>query len=105
MISYAVSRRMHEFGMRMALGARRWDVVRLVLVQGVRLAAIGAAAGLLAGAVLAQFLGTLLYEVKRLDALTFASVGVLAIAVAAVACYVPARRATGADPMQALRSE
>ena len=59
-ISYAVSQRMHEFGMRMALGARRWDVMRLVLGQGVRMAAIGVVAGLLGGAALAQFLGTLL---------------------------------------------
>jgi predicted permease len=104
-ISYAVSQRMHEFGMRMALGARRWDVVQLVLRQGIRMAAVGVLAGLLGGAALAQFLGTLLYEVKRVDALTFVSVGVLAIAVAALACYVPARRATSADPMTALRNE
>ena len=62
-------------------------------------------AGLLGGAALAQFLGSLLYEVKRVDALTFVSVGMLAIAVAALACYVPARRATSADPMTALRSD
>jgi predicted permease len=104
-ISYAVSRRMHEFGMRMALGAGRWDVVRLVLFQGVRLAAIGTAAGLVGGAVLTRFLGSLLYDVKRVDVATFAGVAALAITVATLACYVPARRATSADPMQALRSE
>ncbi len=104
-ISYAVGQRMHEFGMRMALGARRWDVVGLVLGQGVRMAAAGVAAGLAGGAVLGQFLGSLLYEVKGVDVLTFAAVGVLAIAVTALACYVPARRATGADPMTALRAE
>jgi predicted permease len=104
-VSYAVSQRMHEFGMRMALGARPRDVIRLVLSQGVRLAAIGTAAGLVGGAVLAQFLGSLLYEVKRVDAATFAAVAALAVGVAAVACYVPARRATSADPMEALRAE
>jgi hypothetical protein len=87
------------------LGARRWDVVRLVVGQGVRMAAVGVIAGLLGGAALAQSLGTLLYEVKRVDALTFVSVAVLGIAVAALACYVPARRATSADPMTALRSD
>jgi ABC-type antimicrobial peptide transport system permease subunit len=104
-ISYAVGQRMHEFGMRMALGANRWDVIRLVLGQGVRLAAVGVALGLLGGAALAQALGTLLYEVKRLDPPTFAAVAALGLGVAALACYVPARRATSADPMRALRSE
>jgi predicted permease len=104
-VSYAVGQRMHEFGMRMALGAGRWDVIRLVLGQGVRLAAVGVAVGLVGGAVLAQLLGTLLYEVKRVDIPTYAAVAVVGLAVASLACYVPARRATGADPMQALRSE
>jgi predicted permease len=104
-VSYAVGQRMHEFGMRMALGAGRWDVIRLVLGQGVRLAAIGVALGLVGGAVLAQLLGTLLYEVKRVDIPTYAAVAVVGLAVASLACYVPARRATSADPIQALRSE
>jgi predicted permease len=104
-VSYAVGQRMHEFGMRMALGARRWDVIRLVLAQGVRLAASGVAAGLVGGAALAQLLGSLLYEVKRVDPATFAAAAVVGLVVAALACYVPARRATGADPMQALRAE
>jgi putative ABC transport system permease protein len=76
-----------------------------VLGQGVRLAAVGVALGLLGGAALGQALGTLLYEVKRLDPPTFAAVAVLGLGVAALACYVPARRATSADPMRALRSE
>jgi predicted permease len=104
-VSYAVGQRMHEFGMRMALGAGRWDVIRLVLGHGVRLASIGVVLGLLGGAALAQLLGSLLYEVKRVDVVTYAAVALVGIGVSALACYVPARRATSADPMQALRSE
>jgi ABC-type antimicrobial peptide transport system permease subunit len=104
-VSYAVGQRMPEFGMRMALGANRWDVIRLVLGQGVRLAAVGVVLGLVGGAVLAQALGSLLYEVKKVDPTTFGAVAVVGLAVAALACYVPALRATSADPMRALRSE
>jgi ABC-type antimicrobial peptide transport system permease subunit len=104
-IAYTVSQRMHEFGMRIALGAGRGDVLRLVLGQGVKLAAIGIGAGLIGGAALSQLLGNLLYGVKRLDPATFAAVAAVALGVAVVACYVPALRATGADPMQSLRSE
>jgi ABC-type antimicrobial peptide transport system permease subunit len=96
---------MHEFGMRIALGAGRGDVLRLVLGQGVKLAAIGIGAGLIGGAALSQLLGNLLYGVKRLDPATFVAVAAVALGVAVVACYVPALRATGADPMQSLRSE
>jgi ABC-type antimicrobial peptide transport system permease subunit len=102
-ISYTVGQRMHEFGMRVALGASRGDIVRLVLRQGFGIAVIGVVAGLVGAAALSRFLGTLLYEVKHLDPLTFVSVGLIAIVVAAAACYVPARRATSADPIQALR--
>jgi len=104
-IAYTVSQRMHEFGMRIALGAGRGDVLRLVLGQGVKLAAIGTAVGLVGGAALSQLLGNLLYGVKRVDPATFAAVAAVALTVAVVACYVPALRATGADPMQSLRSE
>lgn len=104
-VSYAVGQRMPEFGMRMALGAGRWDVIRLVLGHGVRLASIGVVLGLLGGAALAQLLGSLLYEVKRVDVVTYGAVALVGIAVSVLACYVPARRATSADPMQALRAE
>jgi predicted permease len=104
-ISYAVAQRMHEFGMRMALGAERRDIVRSVLVQGLRLCSVGFAAGLLAAALLGRFLTTLLYEVKHIDLLTFAAVALVTICVALVACYVPARRATAADPLLLLRNE
>ena len=97
-IAYSVGRRSHEFGLRMALGASRWDVVRLVFGRGVTLAAIGVALGLLAGLGLARVLRSLIYEVSPADPLTFGAVAVLVFSVAALACYLPARRATQADP-------
>jgi len=104
-ISYSVSQRMHEFGMRMALGAKPGDLMRLILGQGVKRALAGAAIGLLCAAALARLLGNLLYGVSGADPVTFFAVAVLAIATAAIACYLPARRAAGADPMHSLRTE
>jgi predicted permease len=104
-ISYSVNQRMHEFGMRMALGARPGDVIGLVLRQGTGLAVAGVSIGLVGAVALAQVLGSLLFEVSKTDPLTFAGVAVVAFAAAFMACYVPARRATAADPMQALRTE
>lgn len=104
-ISYSVGQRTHEFGMRMALGAARRDVLRLVLSQGVRLALLGVILGAAGALALARVLRSLIFEVSPTDPLTFAAVGTLVLAVAAVACYVPARRATQAHPMVALRSE
>jgi predicted permease len=104
-ISYAVSQRMHEFGMRMALGARPWDLIRMIVSQGLRLSLIGAAAGLLAAAGVARLLGSLLVGVKDTDPVTFAAVAILAVTTAAVACFLPARRATSANPVRLLRSE
>ena len=104
-ISYSVSQRTHEFGLRMALGARFDDVLRLVLRQGVRLALFGVALGLAGALALGRVLWSLLYQVSAADPVTFVSVPVLAICVAALACYLPARRATAVDPAHALRSE
>ncbi len=104
-ISYTVSQRMHEFGMRVALGAGTWDVLRLVLAQGVRLALSGVVTGVVCALALAQALRNLLYEVSAADPLTFVAVSVLALAVALLACWLPARRATLADPAIALRAE
>ncbi len=104
-ISYAVSQRAHEFGLRMALGAQAADVRRLVLRQGVKLALAGVALGVLGALALGRVLWSLLYEVRAADPVTFASVSALALAVAALACYLPARRATAVDPAHALRSE
>jgi ABC-type antimicrobial peptide transport system permease subunit len=104
-ISYSVNRRMPEFGMRMALGARPGDLVRMIVGQGLRLSVAGAAIGLLCAAGLTRLLGSLLYGVGGRDPVTFAAVGVLALATTTVACYLPARRAAAADPMRSLRSE
>jgi predicted permease len=104
-ISYSVSQRTHEFGMRIALGAESWDVLRLVLAQGFKLAILGVALGVICALALARILGDLLYEVSTADPITFATVSLGAIAIAVLACYVPARRATEADPMVALRCE
>jgi predicted permease len=104
-ISYMVSERTHEIGIRIALGAERKCILQMVLRQGLRLAVAGAAVGLV-GAVLVSYLMTgLLYSVRPTDPLTFAGVAVLLIGVALLACYIPARRATRVDPLVALRYE
>jgi predicted permease len=102
-ISYSVNQRMHEFGLRMALGARPGDLVRMILRQGVTLSVAGAAIGLLCAAGLTRLLGSLLYGVGGRDPITFSGVALLALMTTAVACYVPARRAAQADPMNSLR--
>jgi predicted permease len=104
-ISYSVNQRMHEFGMRAALGAKPWDVLRLVLGQGVKLALAGVLIGVGCALALARVLRSLLYEVSSADPLTYFGVALMALAIAALACYIPARRATQADPMVALRTE
>ena len=104
-ISYSVNQRMHEFGMRTALGASPWNVLSLVLSQGLKLAAGGVLIGVISALALARVLRTLLYEVSATDPLTFGVVAISALAIATLACYLPARRATAADPIVALRTE
>jgi predicted permease len=104
-ISYSVSQRMPEFGMRIALGAQSWDLLRLIVGQGLTLSVVGAAIGLLCAAAFARLLGSLLYGVSAIDPITFASVAALALATTTLASYIPANRATKADPMTSLRSE
>ncbi len=104
-VSYAVARRRSELGIRMALGADRSDVLRMVLGQGMAPVLGGLAAGAIAAALLAQLLAGLLFEVNPRDPVSFAAAGAVLLVVAAAACLVPARRATLVDPLEALRSE
>jgi predicted permease len=104
-MSYAVTRRTHELGIRVALGSSRREIVGLVLRQGMRLAAIGLAGGLLAAVALTQLMAGLLYGVRPADPATLGAVVLLLGGIALVACYIPARRATAVDPVVALRCE
>jgi predicted permease len=102
-ISYLVSERTHEIGIRLALGASKSNILGIVLRQGLGLAAAGAAVGLLCALIVSHLMASLLYGVRPTDPVTFAGVTLLFVGVALLACYVPARQATNVDPISALR--
>ena len=104
-LSYAVSQRTQEIGVRVALGAERRDVLRLIIGQGLKLAAVGVVVGLAGAFAVTPVIRTLLYNVTPTDPLSFAGVAAFLIGVATVASYIPARRALLVDPIVALRGE
>ena len=104
-ISYAVSQRNREIGIRLALGAQQGEVLHMVLRQGANIAFVGVVIGIGVAAALTRLMQKLLFGVTAHDPVTFATVAVLLITIALLACYVPARRAMRVDPMVALRYE
>jgi putative ABC transport system permease protein len=104
-LSYTISERTHEIGIRVALGAPSGNLLGMILGQGLRLASCGAAAGLLGAVIVSRFMAGVLYGVRPSDPATFAGVASLLMLVALIACYIPARRALRVDPMVALRHE
>ena len=104
-LAFAVTQRTREMAVRMALGASASDVVTMVVHHGARLSLVGGLAGLLAALALARSLESLLFEITVTDPITFGAVPIMLVAVALVAAYLPARRATRIDPMAALRAE
>ena len=104
-ISYIVGQRVHEFGIRLALGAQRTDILKLILGQGARMAAAGVVIGVVAALALTSLISGMLFGVSATDPVTFGGVSMLLIGVALLACYLPARRAMRVDPLVALRYE
>jgi len=104
-MAYSFSQRTHEVGIRMALGAQRFDILRMALGEGMRIVVIGLASGLAGAAIMTRFFRSLLFNVVPADPITFISVSAILAGVAFFACYIPAKRATRVDPLVALREE
>jgi putative ABC transport system permease protein len=104
-MSYAVTQRTHEIGIRMALGAQMGNVIKLIMRSGLRIAIIGVVVGLVGAFALTRLMTSLLFAVEATDKTTFAGVSVGLVVIALLACYIPARRAAKVDPLTALRYE
>jgi predicted permease len=104
-IAYSVGRRTREIGLRVALGAQRWDVLRMIIREGMWLAGVGVAVGIALAAAATRLIAGFLFDVSPIDAVTFVGMSALFVAVAFLASYLPARRAASTDPLTALRSE
>jgi putative ABC transport system permease protein len=104
-ISYLVTERTREIGVRLALGAQKSNILRIILQQGLQLAVAGAVIGLVCALIVSHLMASFLYGVKPTDPLSFGGVAALFVGIALLACYLPARRAMKIDPMVALRHE
>ena len=104
-MSYSFSQRTHEIGIRVALGAQRINILHLAIGEGMRLVAIGLVLGLIGAGALTRFVRAMLFDVSPFDPATFATISAILAAVAFLACYVPAQRATRVDPLVVLREE
>ena len=104
-MAYTVSQRTHEIGIRVALGAQSFDVLKLIVRQGMTLALIGIALGVIGSAALTRLIKGLLFGVGTIDPLTFVLIALLLAVIALLACWIPARRATRVNPLSALRQE
>jgi ABC-type antimicrobial peptide transport system permease subunit len=104
-MAYSVSQRTREIGIRIALGAQRWNVLRLIMEQGAKLALVGVVVGLVGAVALTRVMTSLLFGVSATDLGTFSVVPVIVLVLILLGCYIPARRATKLDPVVALRDE
>jgi len=104
-MAYSFSQRTHEVGVRIALGAQRFDILRMAMSEGMRVVVIGLACGIAGAVILTRLFRSMLFNVAPADPLTFVSVAAILASVALLACYIPAQRATRVDPLVALREE
>jgi predicted lysophospholipase L1 biosynthesis ABC-type transport system permease subunit len=104
-MAYTFSQRTNEIGIRMALGAKRMDILQMALGEGIKLIVIGVASGIIGSVILTRYLNSMLFEVKSVDPLTFVGISLLLATVALLACWIPAHKASRVEPLTALRYE